>query len=179
MRIISGIHKGRRINPPKGFNSRPTTDFAKESLFNILENKFNFSGIRVLDLFSGSGNISLEFLSRGCIDVEAVELNNKNTLHIKKMFSELFPGKGVVIKADVYNFCNKNNLSEFEIIFADAPYNDMKVKTLPELIFRNESLSKAFLIIEHSDYVNFSDHIFFIETRRYGNVNFTFFKKNE
>lgn len=179
MRIIRGKYKGKIISPPKGFNSRPTTDFAKESLFNILENKLDIPKLRVLDLFSGSGNISLEFLSRDCIDVVSIEINKKYSDHIKKQVSELFPLKGKVICTDAFRFCEKSNL-DFDLIFADPPFDHKDLKTIPDLILNNESLNKDVLIIlEHPGKINFCEHTNFIEERKYGNIVFSFFRKDD
>lgn len=177
MRIIRGSQKGRPISIPKGFNSRPTTDFAKEALFNILENYYYFDKLSVLDLFSGTGNISLEFLSRGCKTVTSVEFSKKNCLHIEKQIEDFFPNNSNVITADVYKFCENSNLS-YKIIFADPPFSDKNIEKLPELIFNNHSvLGDTIFIIEHSSKNDFSASPFFKEKRRYGNVNFTFFEK--
>lgn len=176
MRIIRGTHKGRKIFPPKNFNSRPTTDFAKESLFNILENTFYFDKLTALDLFSGSGNISLEFLSRGCKFVTSVELNKKNCTHIENLIDNLFPNLSNVINSDVYEFCKHAGLN-YKVIFADPPFSDKNIHLLPELIFNNKSVIDTLFILEHSAKNNFKDSPYFKETRRYGNVNFTFFEK--
>ncbi|NPA44826.1 MAG: methyltransferase [Chlorobi bacterium] len=177
MRIIRGSQKGRKISLPKGFKSRPTTDFAKESLFNILDNLYYFDKATVLDLFAGTGNISLEFFSRGCTNVTSVEINKRNSYHIEKQIEEFFPSLSNVITADVYRFCKNSNLA-YKIIFADPPFFDKNIKLLPELIFNNPSvLEDTLFILEHSAKNNFSDSPFFKESRKYGNVNFTFFEK--
>ncbi|MCF6366403.1 MAG: RsmD family RNA methyltransferase [Bacteroidales bacterium] len=176
MRIIRGSRKGRKIFPPKGFSSRPTTDYAKESLFNILENKYEIENLNVLDLFSGTGNISLEFFSRGCKSVTSVEISRKNCLHIKNQISNLFSIPGNVISADVYKFCLKADLS-YDIIFADPPFSDEKINTLPRIILNNETAINSLLILEHSANFNFENNKYFKETKKYGNVNFSFFKK--
>jgi 16S rRNA (guanine966-N2)-methyltransferase len=178
MRIISGIYKGKTITPPKHFNSRPTTDFAKESLFNILNNYFEFEGIDVIDLFCGTGNISYEFLSRGCRSVCCVELNKNNVLHLKDVFSlpEIIP-KVKIIQHDALKVCKNGNL-DFDIIFADPPYDYPHTGALPELIFRNPSLKQgAMLIVEHSSRLHLETHEYFFRTERYGEVHFSFFKK--
>lgn len=178
MRIIRGTRKGRRILPPKGFNSRPTTDFAKESLFNILENKYNLKELSIIDLFSGTGNISLEFLSRESKNVISVEINKKNYLHIKKQFDDLFPGKGTVIKSDAFKFCKSTNFQP-DLIFADPPFDNKYISNLPSVIFSNPALKNTVFILEHSAKNDFSENEYFVETRRYGNVNFSFFQKNK
>jgi 16S rRNA (guanine966-N2)-methyltransferase len=177
MRIISGKYKGKKIIPPNGFNSRPTTDYAKESLFNILENRIDFKSVRVLDLFSGTGSISLEFLSRGCIELVAVEKNKRYTLHLIKQFELLFPEKTKVISTDVFSFCKKADL-DYDIIFADPPFAEKKLKELPKIILENSSLYKnAFIIIEHPAEFDFKNFEYFTETRKYGHIHFSFFKK--
>jgi len=176
MRIIRGSHKGRKIFPPKDFNSRPTTDFAKESLFNILENIYYFDKLTALDLFSGTGNISLEFLSRGCKSVTSVELNKKNCIHIENLIDELFPDLSDVINSDVYEFCKHAGLN-YKVIFADPPFSDINIHLLPELIFNNESVIETLFVLEHSAKNDFKNSSYFKETRRYGNINFTFFEK--
>jgi len=177
MRIIRGSQKGRQISLPKGFESRPTTDFAKESLFNILDNLYYFEKATVLDLFSGTGNISLEFFSRGCSEVTSIEKSKRNCLHIEDQIEEFFPNLSNVISADVYEFCKKSNLA-YKIIFADPPFSDKNINLLPNLIFNNSTILKDTLfILEHSRKINFADSPFFKESRRYGNVNFTFFEK--
>jgi len=177
MRIIRGKYKGKRINPPKGFKSRPTTDYAKESIFNIIENTLNINELKVLDLFSGSGNISLEFLSRGCKELTAVEIKRNYSFHIKKLFEELFPENSEVITGDVFNYIKKNIL-HYDLIFADPPFEHNLILELPDLILNNKSLiESALIIIEHPANVDFKHHSAFKDTRRYGNVNFSFFRK--
>ncbi len=177
MRIIRGKYKGKKIFPPKGFKARPTTDFAKESLFNILDNNYNLKDINVLDLFSGTGSISLEFLSEGCKSVTAVDISRIYTKHINEQFEQLFPSKGTVICTDVFKFCKKQNLN-YDIIFADPPFQDEKLNELPGLIFSNPSIKDSFLfILEHSKKNNFSGYDFFKESRKYGNIIFSFFEK--
>ncbi len=178
MRIIRGSQKGKKIFPPKGFKSRPTTDFAKESLFNILENKYDFEKLTVLDLFSGTGNISYEFFSRGCKNVTSIEINRKNCVHIKEQIFNLFSVTGNVITADVYSFCKKADL-DYKLIFADPPFDDKKIETLPDLVFKSETVVDTVFILEHSADYNFTENIYFKETRRYGNINFSFFDKLE
>ena len=179
MRIIRGKYKGKLISPPKGFTSRPTTDFAKESLFNILENKFDIHKLRVLDLFSGSGNISLEFLSRACKEIVSIEINKRYSDHIRSLVSQLFPLKGKVICTDAFKFCERTNL-DFDLIFADPPFDHNDIQLIPDLILNNKSLKESVLIIiEHSDKINFTEHPNFIEERKYGNIVFSFFQKAE
>lgn len=177
MRIIRGIHKGRKIILPKGFNARPTTDFAKEALFNILLNNYSIQNAVVLDLFAGTGSISYEFLSEGCESVTSVDISKQYIFHIKKQGEELFSGKLKAVCADAFRFCN-NNILNYDIIFADPPYRNEKIAKLPDLIFKNSEIKEDVLfILEHSKNFSFSDNVFFKEKRTYGNVNFSFFEK--
>jgi len=179
LRIISGKYKGRRINPQQKLTIRPTTDIAKEGLFNILDNHFEFDGLEVIDLFSGSGSIAVEFASRGCKSVVAVEINPRcyeSILNIKKQINieELHP-----VKANVFNYLKSVN-RKFDIIFADPPYDNENIETLPQLIFERELLNPGmWLIIEHSEANNFSKHPNFLQVRKYGKVNFSIFENNE
>jgi len=178
MRIIGGFFKGRKFQPPKFFKARPTTDFAKEALFNLIANRLNLEGKTALDLFAGTGSISYEFLSRGCSQITSVDVSNKYLSFIKKtselLVSEI--GKITTLKADVFKFLPKHNLN-YDIIFADPPYSLPNINELADLIFNNSTLKKkALIIIEHSKNNNFSEHPNFIETRSYGSVNFSFFK---
>jgi len=177
MRIIRGKYKGRKLLPPKEFKARPTTDFAKESLFNILENNDYLKEAIVLDLFSGTGSISLEFLSEGCKNITAVDINRTYTLHIKKQFDEMFPSKGNVVCTDVFKFCKKQKLN-YDIIFADPPFQNENINELPKLIFNNPGLKDHVLfVLEHSKKYDFSSYEFFKESRKYGNIIFSFFEK--
>jgi len=177
MRIIRGKFKGRQINPPKNFNARPTTDFAKEGLFNILENTYDFEGMQILDLFSGTGAISYEFLSRGAKSVVAVEISKRQSEFIQNTADSMFPGQMHAIAGDVFHFIKKRPL-KYDIIFADPPYTLEGVADLPEIIFQNENLNSEFtLIIEHSDVIDFSKHLRFSQVRNYGKVHFSFFVK--
>ena len=177
MRIISGLHKGRRINPPKNLPVRPTTDMAKEALFNIINNRYYFDEISVLDLFSGTGCISFEFASRGSEKITSVERNNNCIRFIDKT-SQQFEFPIHVIKADVYKFLSITNGS-WDIIFADPPY-ELSVdefSKIPELVFENNLLNEeGTLIIEHSKHTDLSHVKMFIESRHYGGSVFSFFR---
>ena len=176
MRIISGLHKGKRINPPHNLPVRPTTDLAKESLFNILWNYVDFEGLRVLDLFSGTGNITYEFAARGCREVVAVEQDARCSHFIKNMSEELKFNQIRVIRTDVFNFL-KHPALPFDVIFADPPYDLDRIIDLPLLILENKWLSEeGWLIIEHSASVSFQTYKGFVETRKYGKVHFSFFR---
>jgi len=178
VRIVSGTHKRRLINAPKNLRVRPTTDFAKESLFNILKNHLKFDHLReVLDLFAGTGNISYEFASRGSENITAVDMNFKSTKFIKNTAGEL--GFDIhVVKANVFSFleyCKKT----YDLIFADPPYDMSRIEMIPDIIFEKGLLNKAgWLIVEHSKDISFNEHPNFFEHRKYGKVNFTFFRNN-
>jgi len=176
VRIISGIHKGKRINPPKNLEVRPTTDFAKEGLFNILNNKIYFDEIIVLDLFAGTGSISFEFASRQAKQITSVDLNYQSTEFIRKTAKESNYDMLRPIKSNVFSFLSGTKNS-FDLIFADPPYNMEEIEKLPEIIFDKQLLNEdGIFILEHSRNLSFEEHPHFSEHRKYGNVNFTFFK---
>ena len=176
MRIVSGTHKGRRITPDKSFKARPTTDFAKENLFNVLNNIVDFENLSVLDLFGGTGGISYEFASRGAEKVICVELNHRHFSFIQKTVNELQFDQILPIKSDVFKFLKACH-QKFDMIFADPPYDLKKIESIPDLIFEKEILQEdGLLIVEHSSKNDFSKHPFFSEKRTYGSVNFSFFK---
>ena len=177
MRIISGTHRGRRIQAPKKLPIRPTTDMAKEGLFNILQNRLHIASLSVLDLFSGSGNISYEFASRGADDITAIDQNMHCVQFISKTSKTLgFPIK--VIKANVFGYLKKNNLHQ-QFIFADPPY----ILSLPEfeelvdLTLQRANDPEVLVVIEHADQTDLSTHPYFDEERKYGGSVFSFFKK--
>lgn len=177
MRIISGKLKGRKITAPKNLPVRPTTDMAKESLFNILNNLYYFDGISIIDLFAGTGNISLEFASRGTKSILAVDSNYHCIKFINKISNQL----NVTIqtlKADVFKFLETNKIKS-DVIFADPPYefeND-RFMQIANLVFENELLSEnGTLIIEHSKHTDLSEHQHFSYSRKYGGCVFSFFE---
>ena len=178
MRIVSGKFKGKRIEPPKNFKARPTTDFAKESLFNIISNNYNFENITALDLFSGTGGISLELASRGCPDVTSVELNPVHQAFIRKTADDLGMRDQVrSLKQNAFVFL-KGCRQQFDLIFADPPYDMEGIETIPDIIFEKNLLTdEGWLILEHSKNKDFSEKPFFIERRSYGSVNFSIFGK--
>ncbi len=176
MRIISGKYKGKPFYPNKKFNARPTTDFAKEGLFNILYNTIEFDGLEILDLFSGTGSISYEFLSRGCKTVHAVEKNRNHAMFIDKTAKELKADNFKVFTSDVFKFI-KNSTKLYNIIFADPPFDLESLKIIPDLIFDNKILKDdGIFILEHSNIYNFTNHKNFYDNRNYGKVNFSFFR---
>lgn len=172
MRIISGNHKGRKLIAPKNLPVRPTTDRAKESLFNILQNRYNISKLKALDLFSGTGNISYEFASRNANKITAVDKNIKCTNFINKMSLELdFNIK--TITSDCFNYV-LNTSDKFDIIFLDPPYNYNKYHEIKDLILEKKIIeNNGCLIIEHDKRTIFDDKN--IEKRKYGSVFFTMF----
>lgn len=177
MRIISGQFKGRRITAPKKLPVRPTTDMAKEALFNIINNLYYFDEISVLDLFSGSGNISYEFASRGTKTITAVDSHFRCIKFINET-AEAFEMSINTIKSDVYSFLEKSSQKQ-TIIFADPPY-DFSVEQfskIPELVFKNDLLEEnGTLIIEHSKHTNLSEVINFSYAKSYGGNTFSFFE---
>ncbi len=177
MRIISGIFKGRRITAPKKLPVRPTTDMAKEALFNILNNLYYFDDISVLDLFSGSGNISYEFASRGTNQITAVD-DNYGCIKFINETAEAFEMTITTIKSDVFKFLEKSKLKH-TIIFADPPY-DFAIEIfskIPELVFENELLEAGgILIVEHSKHTDLSHLEHYSYSKSYGGNMFSFFE---
>ncbi len=179
MKIISGNRRGRNINIPKYFKDRPTTNFAKEGLFNILQNSHYIENVKFIDLFTGMGSISYEFASRGCVDITALDKNKKYVWFVQNEFEKMYP------KEDFYNVFQENSLKfikerplDYDIIFADPPFNLPELETIPDIIFANPNLKpEALLILEHSSQNDFSKHPFFKKNKEYGSVNFSFFQK--
>jgi len=177
MRIISGTHKGRRLIAPKTLPVRPTTDFAKEALFNILRNSIYFNEISLLDLFAGTGNISYEFASRGTENITAVDAHFGCVKYIKKTAEELeFPIE--TIKSDVIKYLSAVS-SKFDVIFADPPYKfeTQQFEDIIGKIFENDLINtNGLVIIEHSKDTDLSHLSQFKELRRYGGSVFSFFQ---
>lgn len=177
MRIISGKLKGRRINPPKNLPVRPTTDMGKESLFNILNNHFNFNGLIALDLFAGTGNISYEFASRGVESIVSVDANQSCINFIKKTAKD-FELNVIAHKSDVFKFVEKNQ-SSYDLIFVDPPYNftQEQFEQIILTIFKNNLLDEeGMLIVEHSKFTKL-DHLSHLSfERNYGGSVFSFFE---
>ena len=175
MRIISGKYKGRRFNPPKNITARPTTDFAKESLFNLLNNRISFEEIDVLDLFAGTGSISLECISRGAKEVIAVEKAMTQQNFIISTKRELGINNLMLIRGDVFKYLGACRL-QFDFIYADPPSDLDLLPNLPDLVFGKELLKEdGIFVLEHSAKQDFSAHPHFLEHRNYGSVNFSFF----
>lgn len=180
MRIISGKYKSKRLTAPKKLPVRPTTDMAKEGLFNILNNRFYLDEINVLDLFAGTGNISFEFGSRGCPEIVAVDSYAGCVQYISKISKELeLPI--TPIKSDVFKYLERSK-QQAHIIFADPPYNfeDSLFFKLVDLVMENKLVeASGVLIVEHSDQTNLSSHSKFTEQRKYGGSIFSFFESEE
>jgi|YNPMSStandDraft_1061717.scaffolds.fasta_scaffold00262_12 16S rRNA (guanine(966)-N(2))-methyltransferase RsmD len=178
MRIISGKHKGRRITIPSHFKIRPTTDFAKKGLFDILEHRIDWENLSVLDLFSGTGYISYEFASRGAKYILAVDIEPTYTKFIRNTASFLkMPIQTITM--DVFKFLQKQHNHNFNVIFCDPPYDLKNIELLPNLILSNKLLHEdGIIIIEHDKTVLFNQHSFFIHKRNYSKVHFSFFSKN-
>jgi len=180
MRIISGKYKGKRLVAPKKLPVRPTTDFAKEALFNILNNSLEFSEIKLLDLFAGTGNISFEFASRGAQHIISVDSHFACVKYITKITEELsFPIDA--IKSDASKFISSTS-SKFDVIFADPPYNleQIDFENIIAKVFSNAILNKeGLLIIEHSKHTDLSHLDYFKEARRYGGSVFSFFNSSK
>jgi len=177
MRIIKGKHQRRLIHVPIGLPVRPTTDLAKESLFNILSNDIDFDGIRSLDLFAGTGNISYELISRGCGSVLAVDQHPKCTQFIGETAKLLSMTNLQIIRADAFKFLKMQKLP-FDLIFADPPYDmdPAQYQEVVDIIFEKNLLNpEGTLIIEHSKGVQFLEHPHIFDMRRYGKVHFSFF----
>lgn len=178
MRIISGKYKGKRFDVPHSFKARPTTDFAKESLFNVLVNNFVdfYDEPCALDLFCGTGSISLELLSRGCSSVIGVEKDYKHWQYLKKICMQLGDSNWKPLHADVFKYLERAT-DKFDIIFADPPYALKNIGEIPDIIFHKDLLVPGgIFILEHGKDQNFSKHPKFTSHREYGSVNFSFFE---
>lgn len=177
MRIISGKYRGRTIVPPRNLRARPTTDFAKENLFNVLVNLVDFEELDVLDLFSGTGSISYEFTSREARSVTSVEVNSVHHNFIRQTARDLKFENFYAVKANVFLYL-KSCTKQFDLIFSDAPYDLEGSEEVIRLVFeRNLLRDGGILIFEHSKERNVSDMPNFWQTRSYGSVQFSFFKK--
>jgi 16S rRNA (guanine(966)-N(2))-methyltransferase RsmD len=176
MRIVGGSFGGRRFNPPSGIPARPTTDIAKEALFNILNNMLDVDGISTLDIFAGTGNISYELASRGAAQVTMVERDAPSINFIKKTVKELgIEEIAVIIKADVFRFLNQCT-EQYHIIFADPPYALDALAELPVLVFKkNLLLPGGIFVLEHPPHYSFEAHPNFTKAKNYGGTIFTFF----
>ncbi|HEX5003034.1 MAG TPA: RsmD family RNA methyltransferase [Bacteroidia bacterium] len=175
MRIISGKYRGRIIQTPKGLPVRPTTDFARTGLFSILRGRYTFEELKCLDLFSGTGSISLEMASEGCTEITAVDENDKCTLHLRKTVNLLEETGIHVIRSEV-QFYLKKCLDTFDLIFADPPFDTANKDAIWKIICeRNLLKSNGIFILEHQSRESYSEIRGFSEVRKYGNVAFSFF----
>ncbi len=176
MRIIRGKYKGKRILAPKTIDARPTTDFAKEGLFNTLENDYFFDELDVLDLFAGIGSISLEFASRGAKSVDAIDSSYQSVKFIQAISDELrLPVKAY--KNDAFRYLEKP-YKKYDLIFADPPYALEEIENIAKLVFEHDMLNEnGTLVIEHDRRVKLDNHPAYVKTKKYGKVNFSFFEK--
>lgn len=176
MRIISGKYKGRHFDIPRSFKARPTTDFAKENLFNILNNTIDFEETKALDLFSGTGSISLELLSRGCQEVTSVEMDSLHFSFLKKSQATLGDTNWKIVRDDVFRFIRRCT-AQYDLIFADPPYALKELSEIPDMILNGNMLKEGGLFIfEHGKDYDFSQHPRFVRHIAYGSVNFSFFE---
>jgi 16S rRNA (guanine(966)-N(2))-methyltransferase RsmD len=176
MRIITGKYKGRHFDIPRTFKARPTTDFAKENIFNVLTGYLDFEGAAALDLFSGTGSITLELLSRGCSQVVSVEQDRDHHRFICECLKKLDTNDCIPLRGDAFRFV-KSCKQQFDFIFADPPYALKELPTIPSLIFEKGLLKEGGLFVfEHGKDNDFSENPHFVEHRTYGSVNFTIFK---
>ena len=176
MRIAGGKYKSRIFKPNKKFTARPTTDLAKEGLFNILENRYDFAGKTALDLFSGTGSIGYGFISRGCEEVSFVEKDFNHFRFIQDVIKNLNIENARIIKGDVFIFVFKFT-GKFDFIFADPPFELPWLKEIPKAIFDADILTEnGLFVLEHPKNYEFTKHQNFKELRNYGKVNFSFFE---
>lgn len=177
MRIIGGKLKGKAINPPAGYNARPTTDFAREGLFNVLNNEYEFEGLKVLDLFGGTGAIAFEFASRGASKVYSVEMARENATFIRREAARLGLHNVVMVRDNVFDFL-KICSEKFDIVFADPPYALEGLDTLPDKVLSADIIHpECYFILEHPGEYSFSDNPYFVKEKVYGKVHFSFFMK--
>lgn len=179
MRIITGIYKGRHFEIPRTFKARPTTDFAKENIFNVLNGYIDFDGASALDLFSGTGSISLELLSRGCASVISVEADRDHHAFIRQCLKKLGTDKCIPLRGDVFRFIKGCN-TQFDFIFADPPYALPELPQIPSMILERNMLKPGgVFVFEHGKHNSFEDVPGFVEHRAYGSVNFSLFRHPE
>ena len=179
MRIITGRYKGRHFDIPRSFKARPTTDFAKENIFNVLTQYVDFDGATALDLFSGTGSISLELLSRGCQQVVSVEMDRDHHRFIQDCLKKLDTKACIPIRGDVFRFL-KSCKQQYDFIFADPPYALKKLPEIPDLVIGRQLLKAGgIFVFEHGKDYDFSNHPHFLEHRSYGSVNFSLFTAAE
>ncbi len=176
MRIITGKYKGRHFEVPRSFKARPTTDFAKENLFNVLRGYVDFEGASALDLFAGTGSITLELVSRGCSHVVCVERDPFHYRVIEEFLNRLGDDAALPVRADVFKFLSSAR-EQYDIIFADPPYILDNIPDIPDLVLeRNLLKPDGVFVLEHGKRDDFQSHPRFVEHRSYGSVNFSFFQ---
>ena len=176
MRIIGGALKGKTILPPMGYGARPTTDFAREGLFNILDNEYEFEGLKVLDLFGGTGAIAYEFASRGAERVWSIEMSRDNASFIRREAARLGLQNVTAVHANVFDFlpiCHE----KFDLVFADPPYAHEGLEGLPDKVLGAGILHpERYFILDHGGEHSFAGHPLFVKERCYGRVHFSFFE---
>lgn len=178
MRIIGGTLKGRRFSPPRHFKGRPTTDFGREGLFNLLRSRLELDGLEALDLFAGSGAVSFELASRGAVAVTAVEQDSGSCRYIQKQAQDFGLDAIRVLRADAFAFLGKA-MTQFDLVFADPPYTEPRLDELPGMVHQAGLVAKGGLfVLEHGDRKDFSEAHGFVEMRKYGHVHFSFFDFN-
>jgi 16S rRNA (guanine966-N2)-methyltransferase len=178
MRIIGGRLRGLRLNPPNGLPVRPTTDLAKEALFNILQNQIDIEGARVLDLFSGTGNLSLEFASREATEVIAIDKSIRCIHYLKDMAKQHKLEQIKTYNADVFKYLEMET-DTYDLIFADPPYDLSRIPEIVKIVFEKKLLNpEGIMIVEHQSMQNLSNHPAFTEQRKYGHSAFSFFKNH-
>ncbi|MDR1859679.1 MAG: RsmD family RNA methyltransferase [Bacteroidales bacterium] len=176
MRIVGGQYRGRQFNPGKRFKARPTTDMAKEGLFNILQNSLDFAEISALDLFAGTGSISFELASRGCRDITSVESDYAHLRFIKEVIERLADAAIHPVQANVFSFVATAH-RQWDFIFADPPYSHPRFNEVLPLVWQHGLLAPSGLfVLEHSAACDFATHPAFTAVRSYGSVHFSFFK---
>ncbi len=176
MRIIGGSRAGLRLHPPPSLPVRPTTDMAKEALFNVLQHRMDFEQIRALDLFSGTGNIAFELASRGAASVLAIDIHFKCAQYINVTAKKLELAAIKAVKADVLKFISACK-EEFDFIFIDPPYDLPQLPQLPERVIARGMLKPgAILVLEHSSIRSIGTHPNLLETRKYGYSSFSFYQ---
>lgn len=178
MRIITGKYKGRHFEVPRTFKARPTTDFAKENIFNVLRGYVDFEECRALDLFGGTGSLSLELLSRGCPRVVTVELDRQHFLFIQRCAHTLQDAAWLPLCGDVMKFVPRCH-EQFNLVMADPPYALPQLGTLPDMVLANCLAPDGLMVLEHGKDYDFSQHPCFVEHRQYGSVNFSLFRLSD
>ena len=175
MRIIGGIHGGRKFHPPAKIPARPTTDIAKEGLFNTLQNMIDFEELKVLDIFGGTGSISYELASRGATHITLIERDKLTVQFIKKTTAELGFDNFKIIQGDVFKFLNSCN-DDYDFIFAGPPYALQEIDELPVIVFERNLLRKdGVFVLEHTPRNNYEDHPNFVKVKNYGTTLFSYF----